>query len=286
MNKKTVVLAILSIISTGALASNAVLNVEGQIQINGSTVIGSDGKVVSSALPASSGVTVDLDKYYPKPGIYKFQYDDTYSDEVCTDTDNYISDMKTVFSSECVDVNNNPTYSGGYTWTNNGDGTETIISRNNFNGQEIIETTTNDLEVLADYDSIISLGSATGYLERTTVISTDSEWNQVGNISTYARAKSVLGFITSVKVANTTYNDCILMQNIRPWSGTAEFDIYCSDVGLVLKTSGSSEGYHLVSYTHSGSSVAYSVNASSHKSVDKNIADKARAKLAQSRTVN
>ncbi|MEZ9915127.1 hypothetical protein AB4404_01725, partial [Vibrio breoganii] len=74
MKVNTIALAILSTFSIGAYANNAVLNVEGQIQINGQTVIGTDGKVVANALPSSSGVAINLDKYGMQLGVYTYQY--------------------------------------------------------------------------------------------------------------------------------------------------------------------------------------------------------------------
>lgn len=274
-------LLMLSIFSTTAFANNAILNVEGQIQINGQQVISSDGKIATSALPVSSGVLVDLNKYNGQPGIYTYEYINEYHNgwevvrETCTNIDNYISENSYEYSSECIDNQNNISNKWKEIWSYDNQGNETIVFTwyDPYSDEEVTNTRVNKLEVFSEYDSQVILGTKTSFLERTTVISSDDEWYQTGDSWLYARTKSVAGFIDAIDLGGNTYNDCILLESIRN-RGDSSLDIYCAGLGLVAKTS--EVGHHLKSFEPYSQRSAYSARNLSTSINDRNLADKAR----------
>lgn len=291
MKKNIIALAILTTVSSAAVASNAVLNVEGQIQINGETVIGSDGKVVASALPSSDTVTVNLSKYAPKPGSYTYQFetyryiqsDDYWGEQlvICTDTDEFTSDSSYEYTQECK-------FEGAVvswfveSWQDNGDGTETIKFTQQWLDQEVTSNTrTYKLDALTNYTDVVQLGTTTSYAEKGELLSSDSDWYEVGEEWFYARTKSITGFIDSVTIGENTFNDCVMMTNTRNWNGIASSDIYCSDVGLVRKLTDTDweRNYQLLSYTVSNTASARSLSKLS--GAQEKVSDKARSRVAQ-----
>ncbi|CAM4213488.1 hypothetical protein [Vibrio agarivorans] len=261
MNKNIIALAILSTVSTGVFASNAVLNVEGQIQINGVTVIGSDGKVAASALPESNTVVIDLDTYSAANGKYTFEYyrDRYMTDDgsgwvtfetVCTETDNFISDTEYEFSSKCVDQDGFVSMNYSEIWKDNGDGTETITWVNTYEGQETRESQVRKIDVLSEYASQVVLGQTTAYSEHATILEDEGIWYEAGDNWFFARTKSVVSLIESVTLGENTFNDCILVQRDGYWNGASSLDIHCANIGLVAKTIDREYAmeYKLVSY--------------------------------------
>ncbi|MEZ9915126.1 hypothetical protein AB4404_01720, partial [Vibrio breoganii] len=212
-----------------------------------------------------------------------YQYTDMYnSDLTCTDVDRYISDSSYEYSGECKDSSDNAISGYSSTWVDNGDGTETD-SWTDFYGNS--GTQTKKVEVLTDYDSLVTIGTTTSYLERSTIESTTSEWGQVGDESFYSRTKTVVGLIESVEVAGKTYRDCILMANVRNWSRATDLDMYCADVGLVAQTSNSiGQNYRLVSFEPNNTRSTQSLNSQSYSGSDKTSADKARAEMQKARS--
>ena len=120
------------IISSGLLGSsmayaagNAVLNVEGEIQINGTTVINKAGVFVgASNLAELSDNVVQLSAYEQQPGIYIYEKkgNDYSGVTVRTITENSWKEVTTDTSSYQKDPEANPYYNPNWDW--NGNGTE------------------------------------------------------------------------------------------------------------------------------------------------------------------
>ncbi|MGL6315612.1 hypothetical protein [Vibrio sp. WXL103] len=252
MKKKIISLAIVSMFSSVAIASNAVLNVEGVIQINGTTVIGSDGKVAASALPTSPSKTmVDLSLYQPKPGVYTYQYvDNNYwshthgqGQAVCTEVDNIVSALYAEYSTSCVG-DDGLEWSYVQTWTDNQDGTEAWTLEQ---PEWPKETWTQAVTVLAEPELQLALGSTTGYVELYEITQSDSEWYEVGDTYMYARNQTVSNIISEFSFAGQRYSDCIVSSVLRGHSQMSTLRVYCAGVGMITDFN-PEEDYHLVSY--------------------------------------
>ncbi|MGL6257784.1 hypothetical protein [Vibrio sp. WXL210] len=289
MKKKIISLAIVSMFSSVAIASNAVLNVEGVIQINGNTVIGSDGKVTAAALPGATSTIVDLSDYQPKPGVYTYQYirdefwewDDDEGDlihyqTVCTEVDNIISAYSVEYSSECK-VGEEITSGYFQTWTDNQDGTETWSWENTLNSEWPKETWTQKVAFLVEPQSQVALGGTTAYVQQQEVTESSEDWHRPGEVWTYARSQTVTNLMSEFSYAGATYSDCIVSSVLRGQSETSTLRAYCAGIGMVMDFN-SNGNYHLVSYESASS------KRTSSKDTDANylhLADKNREILVR-----
>jgi hypothetical protein len=257
MNNKLTLVALASLFSMPAMANNAVLNVEGKIQINGTTVIGADGKVASSALPSTTGGnTIKLDKYSKNLGLYTYvstqtrhmsDMDGNYwtVDYVCTEIENLSSFTQGSYEEICtedgVEVDR---YSGS--WIDNQDGTETY-SWTYFNGQNnVTETRTVQIDELTNYPSSVNVGAK--YLEASTetIIETDSPWDDVGE--TYRHLNSIVVFTTLP--SHNDFADCVVYErgNYYDYIIEGAVNVRCQGVGDVENLTYNGV-YKLVDYT-------------------------------------
>jgi hypothetical protein len=239
------------------MANNAVLNVEGQIQINGTTVIGADGKVASSALPSTTGgSTIELDKYSKNLGQYTYvsiqtrhmsDMDGNYwtVDYVCTEIENLSSFTQGSYEETCTEDGVELDRYTGW-WIDNQDGTETY-SWTYFDGvEDIRETRTVRIDNLTNYPSSVNIGSK--YLEASTetVLETSIPWDTVGE--TYTSLNTIVAF--TALPSHNDFANCIVYERGNYYGGVVEGDVNvrCQGVGDVdnLNYDGA---YKLVDYT-------------------------------------
>lgn len=264
MNKNKLYLGVISaLLSTSAVANNAVLNVEGEIQINGKTVIDSNGSYVGSQSSTSSLKTINLDDYYAANGKYVYKTTYGYSEEdafTCTET---LVLTSTSESSEFIcDGDSHPSK---WIYTNNGDGTYTTVSEsywsswdsdgNTDSGIETVEETFKYVE-LSDKASTLALGSSIATLYEDTLLATSSEYYQDEIDKPFFGTSNInfSAFLSTFSTTENTYSNCYL--DSQEYN---TFVVRCPALGYVK--SYESDGFYtfsreLVSYEASESKIA------------------------------
>lgn len=249
------------------MASNAVLNVEGQIQINGTTVIGSDGKVAVAALPESEVRMIQLSNYYMKPGKYVYEFVDStdwIEDEngnwvevkaKCTEVNNYIDYLKSEFITECFDFEGNLKSRWMNSWFDNGDGTVTNTFTDYYDGKEYTQTSVNEIKIYSGMAEYLPLGATTAHLEQTTPISHDGVADESGDTWLFATSRTIPTVIGDFDWNGNEYNDCVLVEQGHNWDGASSYSIHCAGIGLVKEVTENSyrSDYVLVSFEHTES---------------------------------
>lgn len=228
MNKNRLVLALVSALASSvAVAGNAVLNVEGEIQINGETVINSNGDFVGgNSIPSVKSIV--LDDYQQSNGIYKYsitelEYDyesGNYVESICLITET-ISNSRFDAVEECGDN----TYT--YSWVTNNDGTHTATY--DF-GADNTGTTVYSIEQLTDEVSEVSYGSTLVEIVNESIISTTDEWLNAGDFYTYLNNVGYFGDLSDLDIGNgIVVEDCVITE----FSDAYDFRVKCKGLGTI-----------------------------------------------------
>lgn len=251
MNKTIIALALTSVIgSTAAVAAgNAILDVEGEIRINGQTVIDNTGKFIGLEFAQDNQVTVS--DYYAQNGTY------TYLNENC---DFYSSGCKEIWSIS----DNTETYTfyiregegewikdSESTWQDNGDGTYTYTYvYGEGDSQQSGSSTYSSKDLTSNSDTYL-IGTLLTKAYEETLISSSSEYDVVG--STYV---GTISYLYGAKIAEyqiedgTTFKNCL----VGDYSNIA-----CENVGDVTFNG----DWKLVSFEPSANAQASSQSAAS-----------------------
>ncbi len=276
MNKNKLYLGVISaLLASPVLANNAILNVEGEIQINGKTVIDSSGSYVGSQSSTSNLKSINLDDYYAPNGTYVYKvlethsydgYEDEYS-RTCTDT---VVLTSTSESSErvCDDL----IHPEKWSYTDNSDGTytvvyESVVASNACTSVEecVVEEEhvrteqTYKYEQFSDNVSVIALGSSFATMFEETLLTSNEEYDQNRINKPYLGTSrtNFSAFLSSFSTTENSYSNCYLNLDDR---GDEMFSVNCPNLGQVQFTY-NDNGYYkysreLVSYEATDSKTA------------------------------
>ena len=258
-------------ISTLALANDAILNVEGEIQINGKVVINSEGDYLGK-LPTNqldSLQLINIDKFYPKLGTYKYEQYFTDS-STSPDVSPPISPTETSLSksSSCIDTIMIDEYSTNTisqcneseqprtsSWKDNKDGTETTNAKfysititpegvgdaeyNDITKKNSIKKITTD-----PITTIVGLG-ATYIIEKKLIESSEQyDQEQIGKKTLILEYENYLSYMSSIDINKKEYNECYLLA-----LKNNEYEIRCENFGLIaIIDSNWNYKYKLVSF--------------------------------------
>ncbi|PSU56076.1 hypothetical protein [Photobacterium phosphoreum] len=218
---------------------------EGEIQINGKTVINSEGLYVGTLPiipPENKTKEIILKDYFNFSGVYKYKqtnYFETGSLDG-SERDLGICDVTIEideFSSKHITKCENEDKSRYWTWTDNQDGTETITSKyfqedvdmngNIISGEWKESTYKYKVKLISDEVNRTTIGSTLSYITERTSIEPPNENVQNNNMLYLdTTLEHFSASIANITVNNVKYNDCYSVDNYS-------FDIRCKGVGLV-----------------------------------------------------
>ncbi len=260
--------------STSVLAEDAVLNVEGQIQINGKTVIDSTGKFVGELPSEPDTNTINIADYYKtKTGNYSFKYTNVAEEFPTDGTSDMV--MKTSYCSDVVEIKEG-SESGVFScednynvpeedhWSNvyNDDGTEKYTSTyescyvSTDNPNEVCETVTNTrttkVEAVSKSNDIVALGNSISYVDKATILDTtyDYEDHRIDYTEYRIDTFSVTAVLPEYTVLGNKYKDCIMLSYDE-----RSFEVLCKDYGTVQRvysTYDQTNSFELVSFKADG----------------------------------
>jgi hypothetical protein len=224
MKKNQVTLALVTLVASSAVfAGNAVLNVEGEIQINGTTVIDSNGAFIGSAAGSVESKTINLADYRAANGTYKYKISWGLDDEFCIVTETIANN--TVSATEECEFGG-ATYNYSWSWVDNGDGTH---DSSYSDGNETYSVTYR-LTDLSDPISTVTYGDTFVSLTKEEVISSSANTDEeVGDSYIYTDQVGYYGDIDQLEVVGDfVLNDCVI---IGLYDG--EPDILCRGLGYI-----------------------------------------------------
>ncbi|MGR5178785.1 hypothetical protein [Vibrio mediterranei] len=220
MNKNLVVVALSSVlgVSSAFAAGNAILNVEGEIQINGQTVIDNSGNFVGLEFAQQNQVTIS-DYYLSRDGVYTFVSDNGWKDvyTVSGNSESFVSYYADPQSGEYVLVAEG-------TWLDNGDGTYTTTLQDYPSDGVEYSSTIRETELTQPAVSY-QIGSLLVKAFESEVIDS-SNGEEVGNTDVYTSEYAYGGRMASFTLEDgTQISDCLVGANA---------EIRCKEFGTVV----------------------------------------------------
>ncbi len=228
MNKTIIALALTSVIgSTAAVAAgNAILDVEGEIRINGQTVIDNTGKFIGLEFAQDNQVMVS--DYYMQDGTYTYTYSSyCYSDFGCQDVLVIDGNTETYTSYTIVDAQGTLRKEYESNWQDNGDDTTTLSHKNfDVDGSILGEgTETAKWTSLAQHSDNYLLGTLMVNVHRHELLQSSEYPEDVGSIGVYTSEYFYGAKIAEYQIEDgTTFKNCLARQNSN---------IVCESIGDV-----------------------------------------------------